>query len=406
MSFKKILVIFIMISAPSMVFGEKEDKILSLKIGNKDLLDKTMEITAGKIFSAKSGKPVSLSKMISEIGESRFVYVGETHNSLPMHEIQLKVIRDLYNKDKNLSIGLEMFPVTSQEILNKWNLGILSKFEFIRESLWYVNWNFNFGFYEKIFSFAKENRIPMYALNAPKPTITKIRMRGWEALSDEEKRLVPQPDLSLEEHRMLIRTIFETTEIPHQMKGKGLDMMFEGLYRAQSAWDEVMAYNAILNARRDSSNMVVLAGSGHLLYNLGINYRAYEKSNLPFRTVICVEIPKENGSFRVSRSLADYVWGIEEEKRAAFPLIGLRFKKFDGLDNLVIEGNPIEGIAKNSDFKKGDIVLAVDGKAFYDINELRIYLARFQWGDEVRFCLLREAQEKEIILRFHSPGEE
>jgi len=406
MSFKKILVIFILISAPSMVFGEKEDKVFSLKIGNKELMDKTMEITAGKIFSARSGKPVSLSKMISEIGESRFVYVGETHNSMPMHEIQLKVIRDLYSKDRNLSIGLEMFPVASQKTLNKWNLGILSKNEFIRESLWYVNWNFNFGFYEKIFSFARENGILMYALNAPKPAITKIRMIGWEALSDQEKRLVPQPDLSLEEHRTLIRTIFETTEIPHQMKGKGLDMMFEGLYRAQSAWDEVMAYNAILNARREGSKMVVLAGSGHLLYNLGINYRAYEKSNLPFRTVICVEIPNENGSFRVSRSLADYVWGIEEEKRAAFPSIGLRFKKFDGLDNLVIEGNPIEGIAKNSDFKKGDIVLAVDGKAFCDINELRIYLARSQWGDEIRFCLLRETQEKEIILKFHSAGDE
>lgn len=406
MSFKKILVLFILISVPLMVFGEKEDEILSLKIGNKDLKDKTMEITAGKIFFARSGSPVSLAKMISEIGESRLIYVGETHNSLPMHEIQLKVIRDLYSKDKNISIGLEMFPVTFQEILNKWNLGILSKHEFIRESRWYVNWNFNFGFYEKIFSFAKENGISMYALNAPRPIIRKIRMKGWEALSDEEKRFVPQPDLSLEEHRILIRTIFKTTATPHQMKGKGFDMMFKGLYRAQSAWDEVMAYNAILNVRRDSSNMVILAGSGHLLYNLGISHRAYEKSDLPFRTVICVEIPKEKESFRVSRSLADYVWGMEEAKRAAFPSIGLRFKKFNGLDNLVIEGKPIEGIAKGSDFEKGDIVLSVDRQNFNDINELRIYLARSQWGDEVRFCLLRAAQEKEISLKFHLPQEE
>jgi uncharacterized iron-regulated protein len=210
-----------------------------------------------------------------------------------MHDIQLRIIQAIYEQDRNLSIGLEMFPVSFQEALNKWSMGILSRDEFIQESRWYVNWNFNFGFYEKIFNLAKNNKIPLYALNAPRAIIRKIRMKGWDKLSEDEKRIVPNPDVSHEEHRALIRAIFEATPLPHQMKGAGLDMVFAGLYRAQSAWDEVMAYNALQSHERAGRKMVVLVGSGHLIYNLGINRRAYEKSRLPFKTVICVEIPEK-----------------------------------------------------------------------------------------------------------------
>jgi C-terminal processing protease CtpA/Prc len=102
---------------------------------------------------------------------------------------------------------------------------------------------------------------------------------------------------------------------------------------------------------------------------------------------------------QVSRSLADYVWGVAAEKMPAFPHIGLRFKKFDRLDNLVIERKPIIGVAAGANFKKGDVLLSVDGKNFSDINELRIYLARFNWNDEVKFYLLRDAQEIEVLLK-------
>jgi len=187
------------------------------------------------------------------------------------------------------------------------------------------------------------------------------------------------------------------------MKGAGLDMAFEGLYRAQSAWDEVMAFNALKAVQGNEKKMVVLAGSGHLLYNLGINRRAFEKSHLSFKTVISVIVPKDKKSVQVAGSLTDYIFGMEEEEIPAFPSVGLRFKKFDGLDNLVIESKPVEGVAQKANFEKGDIVLSVDGQRFLDINELRIYLARFKWNDEVKFSLLRSAQQVEVALKFQPP---
>ena len=326
------------------------DSSLRLKIGDPRFKDKLITIGPGELFSMAAGQTVSFPKMIQEMKDSALVYIGETHNSLPMHDLQLKIIQALFEQDRNLVIGLEMFPVTSQDVLNKWSLGILSQDEFIREAQWYVNWNFAFGFYEKIFAFAKANQVPVLGLNAPREIITKIRMRGWDSLADEEKAIVPKPDLTHQEHRQLIRAIFEGAEIPPQMKGAGLDMMFEGLYRSQAAWDSVMGSNAVEGTRKERKKMIVLAGSGHLIYGLGLNLRAFEKSRRPGKTVISVTIPKGQKDITVSRSLADYIWGIPEEEKPAYPSVGLSFKKFKGLDNLVVDNKPIDGVAKAADF--------------------------------------------------------
>lgn len=380
-----------------------EETALNLRIGASGTRDVTLEIRPGDILSASKGKAVTFEKAVEAMRSSRFIFIGETHDSLPMHVLQLRFLQALHARDRNLCIGLEQLPAGAQDVLDKWSLGILTRDEFLRGAAWYVNWNFNFGYYEKIFDFARDNGIPMRALNAPWEIIAKIRRSGWDALGDEEKSLVPRPDLSNGDHRRLIRAIFESTDIPPEMKGAGLDMMFEGLYRSQAAWDEVMAGNTLAAAEREGRRVVVLAGSGHLLYNLGINRRVGEKSRQPSTTVICVTIPKGKPATRVSRNLADYICGIPAEDKPAFPSVGLGLKKIDGLENLVIDGKPKAGAAKAAGFEKGDIVLSVDGKPFADINELRIALSGFGWGREVKFHILRQAQELDIVLRFE-PG--
>jgi uncharacterized iron-regulated protein len=385
---------------PGQAPADKPDPTLTLKIGDAKLKDKTMDLGVGAILAGRTGRPIGFEKMIDEMISARIVHVGETHNALPMHEIEYQVIRALYGRDRHLAIGLEMVPVTLQEALNKWTAGILTKEEFLREVRWYVTWNFNFGYYEKIFDFAREHRLPIYALNAPREVISKIRMRGWAALTDEEKAFFPgEPDVSNQDHRTLIRTVFESADIPHAMKGPGLDQVFEGLYRSQSAWDEVMGANAVRAAQAEGRRVVVCVGSGHLLYNLGLNRRAFERSKLPFKTVIAVEIPAGRNTLPVTRSIADYVFGLPPEEKPAFPTIGLGLKKVDDLENLVVDPKPAEGVAGRAGFEKGDIVLSVDGRAYSDINELRMALAKMICGEEVKFRVLRDGAVKDVSLK-------
>jgi uncharacterized iron-regulated protein len=380
--------------------AEKPDLTLTLKIGDPKLKGKVMDIGVGAILSGRTGRPVGFEKMIDEMMPARIVHVGESHNAMPMHEIELQVIRALYAKDRHLAIGMEMVPVTLQEALNKWTAGLLTKNEFIREIRWYVTWNFNFGYYEKIFDFAREHRLPIYALNAPREVITKIRMRGWDALNDEEKAFFPgPPDVSNQDHRTLIRAVFESSDLPEAMRGPGLDSVFEGLYRSQSAWDEVMGANAVRAAQAEGRRLVVCVGSGHLLYNLGLNRRAFEKSKLPSKTVIAVEVPAGKTTLPVSRAIGDYVFGLAPEDKPAFPNIGLGLKKIDNLENLVVDPKPMDGAASRAGFEKGDVVLSVDGKAYTDINELRTELAKLRCGGEVKFKVLRAGAVKDVSLK-------
>lgn len=380
--------------------ASKPEPILTLEIGDPKLKGLVMEAAPGAVLAGRTGKAVAFERMVQEMMGSRIVHVGETHDAMAMHEIQFEVVRALYAKDRHLAIAMEMVPVTLQEALNKWTAGILTKDEFLREVRWYVTWNFNFGYYEKIFDFAREHRLPVYALNAPREVISKIRMRGWDALTDAEKAFFPgPPDVSHEDHRTLIRTVFESADIPEAMKGPGLDKMFEGLYRSQSAWDEVMGWNAVRAAEAEGRRVVVLAGSGHLLYNLGLNRRAYERSKLPFRTVVAVEVPEGAKTVAVSRAIADYVFGLPAEKEKAFPSAGLPLKKVEGLENLVVDPKPADGVAGRSGFEKGDVILSVDGLAYTDINELRMALAKLARGGEAKFKVLRAGAVKDLTFK-------
>ncbi len=387
---------------------EEQDEFttLRLKLGDPNLKNMTLEVRPDEIFSAVTGHPITFEEMIEEMADARIIHVGESHNSLPMHQIQARIIRSLYEQNPELTIGLEMFTPLRQEFLNKWSMGLLTEKEFIREAEWYVAWNFNFGFYADIFAAAKSLRIPIHGLNAPRAVISKLRMQGYAALTDEEKAMVPDPDLTHQEHRAYLRAVFENMDMPAVMKGPGLDKVFEGLYRSQSAWDEVMSDNMLKALEYTRKRMVVLAGSGHLMYNLGLNRRAFEKSGWPFKTVVCVVVPEGQDSLEVSRSLGDYVWGLTEEDRPAYPSIGLKLKMFDNLANPVVEREPIDGVAQDAGFKKGDVILSIGDHTFSDINTLRTYLAYFTWGDTVTFEVLRDGQVKTIEVLFETTEEE
>ncbi|MGQ9801108.1 MAG: ChaN family lipoprotein [Candidatus Saccharicenans sp.] len=383
----------------SLVYSQStEDKSLTLSLGLKQYRGKFLLVESGQLYSARTGKSVTFERMIKDMKKARLIHIGETHDDLDMHNWQFRIIEALYKQDPALAIGLEQVTVDLQPVLDRWVSGELEEKEFLRAIRWYVTWNFNYGYYKKIFDLAREKKIPLFALNAPRNLISKVRMQGYEALTEEEKKIVAPLDLTNEEHRLLLKTIFESEEIPPQMKGANLEAMFEALYRAQVAWDETMGRNAVRAAEATGRRVVVLAGSGHMLYNLGLNYRASKMSGQPFITVIGVQV-SENSRVKVSRGLADFIYGVREKEYPAYPAFSLNLKKVEGLTNLVVAANPSEPLAKAAGFQKGDVILAAGDQAFDDLNELRMFLANHNWGDEVQFRVLRNGEVIRLVVK-------
>ena len=152
-----------------------------------------------------------------------------------------------------LVIGLEMFEVEDQSLLNGWIAGQFTEPEFIEHSDWYGSWGYHWGYYREILLFARAHAIPLVALRAP-----------WEVASESGIA----PDLSSQDHRSLFKAFFGTDDPVH---GGLQEDQLETLFEAQCRMDVVMAFNAAeaLEAHPDTT-LVVLAGTGHVIYELGI----------------------------------------------------------------------------------------------------------------------------------------
>lgn len=249
----------------------------------------------GTIISAKTGMPIPFEALVADLAGVRIIYVGEQHTHAAHHQIQLDVIRALYRNNPNLTVGMEMFDHTYQDILDLWSAGKLGQNNFLEKVHWYANWRYDFGLYKDILEFIKEKKIRLIALNLPPHIPPKIRAGGIDNLSSKEKKHLPDKiDTSNAAHRSYIQEVYD--HHPVRVKGN-----FEYFYMTQCVWEDTMA-EAIARNLNDNM-MVVLAGNGHIIRKFGIPDRTYQRTKVSFRTIY----PAAVGS-TINLSYGDYIW--------------------------------------------------------------------------------------------------
>ncbi|HID66296.1 MAG TPA: hypothetical protein EYP32_05650 [Aquificaceae bacterium] len=74
-------------------------------------------IFASILFSSnwKFFYEISFEGLIDKLLKYRVIYLGEVHDKKEIHELQLKIIKALYQRDKRLVITMEMFQQPFQE---------------------------------------------------------------------------------------------------------------------------------------------------------------------------------------------------------------------------------------------------------------------------------------------------
>jgi uncharacterized iron-regulated protein len=254
-----------------------------------------------KIISARTGQTISFETMISELSEVSVVYVGEHHTNPAHHAAQLSVIRAMAQHFSDIVVGMEMFAVPYQPLLNEWFSGNTDEASFLRKTHWYANWRFDYGLYRDILNFIREYHIHLAALNIPFHIPPKISVGGLDSLSEEDKKYLPETiGLYDPEHRAYVSEIFKHHSIP------GRDR-FDDFYAAQCVWEDAMAESVAKNLK---NKMIVLAGNGHIFRKFGIPDRAFQRNRASFRTVYMVSDDK-NTDF----SAGDYLWVISDANR-------------------------------------------------------------------------------------------
>jgi len=171
--------------------------------------------------------------------------------------------------------------------------------------------------------------------------------------------------------------------------------MLEGMYQAQVVWDEAMADAALRFLESPAGagrQLVIVAGSGHVLHHLGINLRLARRApSLSQATLVCLGVPASGEP--VSRGLADVVAGTSPEGKAVeYPTLGLGLPRQAGAAPKIERLAP-HGAVAGVDLKVGDLILAVDGEPAPDVFSVRWLLGQRDWGQRVTLRLRRGGEE-------------
>jgi len=211
----------------------------------------------GGVVRLKDRATIPFDRMIGEVSRSRVIVIGETHDNQSHHDLQLKIIRTLYEGGAPLAVGLEMFRAENQELLDKWWRWGMPTEQF--EVLYRENWGMPWILYRDIFLYSRQKRIPLVGLNVPRDVIAKVAREGFSSLTESERRKLP-PGLTCtldEAYRSFIRSAFAEHA---GASGRSFDHFCE----AQMVWDTAMAIHALEYLDKNpGSRIVILAGSVH-----------------------------------------------------------------------------------------------------------------------------------------------
>ena len=242
-------------------------------------------------------KGADLAEVVKNVEGADVIFIGETHDNAQHHQTQLDIVRALHAKKFPIAIGVEMFTTDDQQKLDDWTAGKLDEETF--KPIYSRNWSFGWPLYRDLFIFARDNHIPLIALNVPKPLMSKLMARGGAGLQASE--LPPKISWWLNESqatymRTIGRQIFGTTPP---------EKIFTRFNEAQALRNHEMAWNvAKYTIKHKADKVVVLAGTWHAVKN-GVPELLSTYDKLTYK-VILPELPEFNLENATVRE-ADYL---------------------------------------------------------------------------------------------------
>ena len=258
-------------------------------------------VVPGQIVDTRTGKVVTAEDIAKACAGKKFLYVGENHANKPHQQLEADLVLALVAQSRRPAVGVEMFTRPKQDVLDTWSTGKVSEVDFLEKSEWKTQWGFAYDFYRPLFEAVKQNQLPVVALNVPRDWVRITGKGGYAALPMTARLQLPaEMSLTNKNHRM----VFDSLMGGHQM---GPSM--ENVYAAQVLWDEGMADTALkyLAVRPPQAKdiFVVVAGSGHIMYEQGINYRVAKRRGGNGITVVMTQSDKP---IEVSRGIGDFVF--------------------------------------------------------------------------------------------------
>ena len=350
------------------------------------------ELKEGEILHLPTGLTVSAEQMIDTVSGSRVIYVGETHDNLEAHRVQLEIIRRLQEKfPGRISVGMEMFRRSAQDDLDRWHQGNLAGKQF--RKLFKKNWGRGYGLYQPIFEYLKANSIPLIGLKSSRAMEKKFREGG------PGQEGLPEIDTKDAYHREFSMSLFGGNDTHTGVVSKPYQMLM--------MWEESMA-ETVARFLKDGNNqdrkLIVLAGGFHVQYGYGIPKRAFRRVPHAYSIILpaITEIPKElkdremkMKSVSVPLYSSDFGWKVSyivpKPNRIR---LGVFLEELEnGLKVLKVEQG---SNAEKMNLQKDDVLLSLDGNELANVEDLSGQLQKNDFGDTVHLKIQRGDSQQEV----------
>lgn len=321
--------------------------------------------------------PREVSKLSAKLLEKRALFIGEIHDRPEHHQNQLRLIQNLYANFPSIAIGVEHFQQPFQSHLNDYIAGRIDEREMLIRTEYFKRWKMDYRLLQPIFRFARENHIPVLALNISDELHSKVFKGGLSSLSPQDRSHIPADIRPAgNDYRRRLKAIFDV----HPESDN-----FETFVEGQLLWDEAMADVAAKYLKdHPQTLLVVLAGLGHMMYGDGI------PAGLDRRLGGRLSAVAINGNqFGDNPGIGDFILtaagGTELPKSGK---LGISIE--DGDSSVLITDLISDSAAKSSGIEAGDRIASLDGMKVTNVAELKAVMFDKNPGDVVNVIVVRD----------------
>ncbi len=174
--------------------------------------------------------------MVKAAAKADIVFFGELHNNAIAHWLQIELTKDL-GRQRELTLGAEMFEADNQDELNKYLSGDFDKKQLKKEARLWKNYKTD---YAPLVDYAKDKKLVFVATNIPRRYASMVHKKDFQALdnlsAEEKSWIAPLPiafDINLPGYQNILK-----------MMGNHASPK---LVKAQAIKDATMAYFILQN---------------------------------------------------------------------------------------------------------------------------------------------------------------
>jgi uncharacterized iron-regulated protein len=349
----------------------------------------------GRVLAWPGLEPVERARLAEVLAQSRVVLVGEVHDDPAHHQVQLEVLRLMLAGGPPPVVGVEWLDHTAQPACDALSAGQVTVEEFARRVDWPHAWGYPLELYAPILEEVRARGLELVALNAPVEVVRQVARQGLGSLSPAEReRIAPALDLEDPAYRELLE---------RQFAGHGVEdpEAQDNFLAAQIARDETMAHHLAQALRPwpdGGRRGVVFAGGGHLAHGQGLPARI--RRRLPGAEVltflpVSADKFKEGPEKRPPGAPADYLW-VTQPPPPRPPRLGIMIHPTGGR-GLQVAGVWPGGPAAGAGVRKGDVLLAVDGRPLASAKDIHDAIKAAPHQPH-RYTVLRDGRELTLTI--------